>query len=131
MSTNTTQPGVVMLLRARRLGADHQRSPGIEDAIIEAQRRACRHAAEQLNARLVREYVEHGGTGTIGKRPVLRLLLDELRALRDVRYVIVAKPDRLARRRYDLATIQFELEAAGAELVVADQPLTTRKEVLA
>jgi DNA invertase Pin-like site-specific DNA recombinase len=129
MNTDTTQPGAVMLLRARHLGSDHLPSPGLEDAIIDAQRRACQHVAGQLNAQLVREYVEHGRTGAMDKRPTLRLLLDELRALRDVRYVIVAKADRLARRRDDLAAIQFELEAAGAELVSADQPLLTRKEV--
>jgi DNA invertase Pin-like site-specific DNA recombinase len=54
-------------------------------------------------------------------RPVLQLLLDELRALRDVDYVIITGYDRLARRRDDWAHLELEFEAAGVRLVIAPE----------
>lgn len=42
---------------------------------------------------------------------------DNLRRKRDLDYVIVHKVDRLARNRYDDATITYALQEAGAELV--------------
>lgn len=124
----TSQTNAVMLLRARHLGSDDQHSRAIERAMIAAQRQRCRQAADQLNAHLVREYVEYSGTGAIDKRPQLQLLLDELRMLRDVRYVIVSAGDRFTRQVSDWRAIQFELEAAGAELVIASE-VFTREEV--
>ena len=103
----------------------------IKRRMIAAQRAACEQAAEALKAKIIREYVEYGGTDGIDKRSELRLLLDELRALRDVRYVIVTHIDRLARTVTDWAAIRFELEAVGAELITAANVMHTenRQEV--
>jgi DNA invertase Pin-like site-specific DNA recombinase len=105
-----------MFLRARHLEQGSHDSK-IEHHMIGAQRAACKQAAKTLNLNIVREYVEYGGTGSIDKRPELRLMLDELRAIQDVRYMIVSSPDRLTRSTADWATIRLELEAAGVELI--------------
>ncbi len=116
-----------IFIRARSLGFGDQDS-WIEAAQAGYQRKVCSAAAEQLGAQPIREYIEHGGTGAIDKRPELRLMLDELRALHDARYVIVTSPDRLARKTTDWDAIRFELDAAGAELVIAGLVLA-RQEV--
>jgi DNA invertase Pin-like site-specific DNA recombinase len=129
MNTKTTQKRAVIFMRAREIGAFFGlRDLMIERTMIEWQREQCREAAQQLNAAVVREYEEHGGTGSIHKRPKLRLMLDELRALHDVDYVIVTGRDRLTRRAVDHAQICFELELANAELVIASE-IRQRKEV--
>lgn len=71
---------------------------------------------------------DHGAAARLHKRSQLRLLLDELRALRDVDYVIVAGVDRLTRNALDYEQIRFELELAGAELVIASE-VSVREEV--
>jgi DNA invertase Pin-like site-specific DNA recombinase len=121
MGKVSTVPQAVILLRARHIGGEDEQSRATAHAMITWQRRRCREAADRLDTRLVREYVEYGGAGPIDKRPQLRLMLDELRALRDARYVIVASHDRLARRKLDWQTILFELDAAGTELIVAHE----------
>lgn len=129
-ASTQTHSTAIIFLRARYLGQG-DRDREIELHMIAAQREACEQAAERLGAEIIREYVEYGGTSSIDKRPELRLLLDELRALRDVRYVIVTSPDRLARTMTDWTTIRFELEAAGAELIIASHTMSnrlTRKE---
>src|SRR2546430_13256424 len=97
MNTKTTQKRTVIFMRAREIGAFGLRDRMVEHAMIEWQREQCHETAQQLNAEVVREYEEHGGTGRLDKRPQLRLMLDELRALRDVDYVIVTRLDRLTR----------------------------------
>lgn len=118
MNTNDTK--AVMYLRARYRGSDADEYE-VEQRQIEAQRQACMQAAERMGVTLVREYAEHGGTGPIEGRPELRLMLNELTALRDVRYIFVTGLDRLARRAPDLHSIRLEIEAAGAELVTTDE----------
>ena len=117
----------VIFIRARSVGFG-DRDSWIAAAQVSYQREVCAAAAERLGARPIREYLDYGGTGSLDKRPELRLMLDELRALRDVRYVIVASPDRLARKTADWDAIRFELDAAGAELVIASE-LPARQEV--
>jgi DNA invertase Pin-like site-specific DNA recombinase len=58
-------------------------------------------------------------------------MLDELRVLRDLDYLIVTTPDRLTLRTDDWTAITFELAAAGTELIVASHTMSnrlTRKE---
>lgn len=125
MHNNITQPTAVIFLRARYQGSDG-RDGAHEQQMIAHQRAACRRAAKTLDAHIIREYVEHGGTGRLDKRPVLRLMLDELRALRDADYVIVTSPDRLTRTTHDTAAVLFEIDAAGAELVTAANIISTK-----
>jgi site-specific DNA recombinase len=115
---NTTQPTAVIFLRARHLGTDGS-DREVAQRMIAAQRTACEQRAEALGAQIIREYVEVGGTGGIDKRPALRLMLDELRALHDADYVVVTSPDRLARKTDDMVAIFLEIEAGGAQLVTA------------
>lgn len=127
MRNNIEQPTAVLLLRARHLSADGHDWEAEERAIA-LQRESCITAAEQLGAEVIAEYVEHGGAGSIAHRPRVRMMLDELRILRDVNYVIVDTADRLTRRVADWEEIRLELEAAGARLIVARELLDGREE---
>ena len=84
---------------------------------IPAQREACQAKAAELSAEVVAEYVDRGESAKTADRPELQALLARLEAQRDLDCVIVHKVDRLARNRYDDATITYALHEAGAELV--------------
>lgn len=124
MNNSSVQKRAVIFTRARDIGPGGQRNRHLEDGMIAAQRRQCLEAADRLNAEVIREYAERGGAGKLDNRPVLQLMLDELRALRDAEYVIVTSLDRLTRMsRQDWARLKLELEADGAELVIASDAL--------
>ena len=84
---------------------------------IPAQREACQAKASELDAEVVAEYVDRGESAKTADRPELKALLSRLEEKRDLDYVIVHKVDRLARNRYDDATITYALHEAGVELV--------------
>ena len=84
---------------------------------IPAQREACLGKAAELDAEMVGEYVDRGESAKTADRPELKKLLARLEAKHDLDYVIVHKVDRLARNRYDDATITYALQEAGAALV--------------
>lgn len=84
---------------------------------IPAQREACQAKAAELDAEVVAEYVDRGESAKTADRPELKALLARLDEKRDLDYVIVHKVDRLARNRYDDATITYALHEAGVELV--------------
>jgi DNA invertase Pin-like site-specific DNA recombinase len=118
----------VMFLRARDLGPQgHDRAA--EDRQIALQWERCQAVADDMGLTIIREYAEHGGTGSLDERPVLMLMLDELTALHDAAYVITYGLDRLARRSADLERLTLDLDTAGAELLVANQPYYTRQRV--
>lgn len=119
MNNANMQRRAVIFVRARDIGPGGQRDRHIEDGMIAAQRQQCLSVADRLNVEVVREYAERGGAGKLDNRPVLQLMLDELRALRDAEYVIVTSRDRLARTTDDWARLDLELEAAGATLLIA------------
>lgn len=73
--------------------------------------------AAELDAEVVAEYVDRGESAKTADRPELKALLARLEAERDLDYVIVHKVDRLARNRYDDATITYALHEADVELV--------------
>lgn len=108
----------VLFLHARPLGTDRQHDP-LASAAIARQRSQVQMTAARLGAEVVREYVEYGGGGGIGHRAELRLMLEELRMLRDVDYLITSDPAALGRSRADQTAVAFELEAAGVQLVTA------------
>ena len=129
MNALTTRQAV-LFLRARYLGpAGPDRTA--ETRQIDTQRQLCTEAARVLGAMVIGEYVEYGGTGAIDRRPRVQRLLDDLRTLGGIGYVIVSGLDRLARKRADLDTIELALDAAGTRLVIASGILTIRpsKEV--
>ncbi len=84
---------------------------------IPAQRDACQAKAAELDAEVVAEYVDRGESAKTADRPELKALLARLEEKRDLDVVIVHKVDRLARNRYDDATITYALHEAGVELV--------------
>lgn len=120
MITQRQTKRAAIWLRSRVIDSDGN-DYAAEERHIAAQRRACEHMAERLGAPVTHEYAEHGGTGAIEKRPMLRQMLDELLALPEVGYLIVAGMDRLARNTRDIEAIWLELEAAGVELVIAGE----------
>lgn len=132
MNTKQARRHAAMFIRTNTVNTNgEQRQRYSRDPFIDQQRALCRQSARSLNATLIREYVEHGSSGKLTNRPELRLMLDELRALRDLDYLIVTTPDRLTRRTDDWTTITFELAAAGTELVIATHTMSnrpTRKE---
>jgi hypothetical protein len=119
-----TQANAVVFLRARVLDADG-RNHASEMRHVESQRELCQAAAVQLDAVIVREYVEYGGTGPISARPILRQMLDDLATLLGIRYVLAANIDRLARMPADLTAIQEAIQANGAYVLNVDQLPTT------
>lgn len=84
---------------------------------IPAQREACQAKAAELDAEVVAEYADRGESAKTADRPALKELLARLEEKRDLDYVIVQQVDRLARNRYDDATIAYALHEAGIELV--------------
>lgn len=84
---------------------------------IPAQREACQAKAAEMDAEVVAEYVDRGESAKTADRPQLKELLARLEERRDLDFVIVHKVDRLARNRYDDATITYALHEAGVELV--------------
>ncbi|HEX8744045.1 MAG TPA: recombinase family protein [Thermoleophilaceae bacterium] len=97
--------------------AQARRNREPEGYSIPAQRDACLRKAAELDAEVVGEYVDRGESAKSAHRPQLQALLERVRSERDLNYVIVHKVDRLARNRYDDATISYSLHRAGVELV--------------
>jgi site-specific DNA recombinase len=97
--------------------AQARRNSEPEGYSIPAQREACQRKASALEAEVLAEYVDAGESAKTADRPQLRALLDRVERERDLDYVIVHKVDRLARNRYDDATISYALHNAGVELV--------------
>ncbi len=85
---------------------------------LPAQREGAERKAKNLNADVVRHFIERAESGTTtAHRPALQALLDFIKADGHIDYVIVHKVDRLARNRADDVAIVMQLRAAGAQLV--------------
>jgi site-specific DNA recombinase len=95
--------------------AKRNREP--EGYSIPAQREACLRKATTLDAEVVGEYVDRGESAKTADRAQLQALIERVKHERDLDFVIVHNVDRLARNRYDDATITYTLQAAGTELV--------------
>lgn len=106
----------IIFIRARHVGPDEKAATQMQ---VSRQREACQQAAQRLNAEVVHEYVELGGTDRLERRAVVRQLLAELDQTRDVDFVITYDADRLARRITDSAAITEAVTAAGAAIVFA------------
>ena len=96
--------------------AQARRNREPEGYSIPAQREACARKAAELGLQVVEEYVDRGESAKTTDRPALRALLERVKRERDLDYVIVHKVDRLARNRYDDATISYALHRAGVTL---------------
>jgi site-specific DNA recombinase len=99
--------------------AQARRNREPEGYSIPAQREACQRKAASMGVEIVGEYADRGESAKTADRPQLQALLERVRVERDLDAVIVHKVDRLARNRYDDATISYTLHAAGVELASA------------
>jgi DNA invertase Pin-like site-specific DNA recombinase len=127
MTDKQASPQAVLFLRTRQLGSSLSGRQA-EQRQLATGRNLCHQAAGQLGLVVIREYIERGDTGLIWQRPTLRLMLEELRTLHDAAYIIAACPDHLTRTLADRRTIELELAATGATLIVASQLPATRLE---
>ena len=99
-----------------------ERGGTAEGFSIPAQRDAVNRKADDLDARVVREFVDAGESARSADRDGLQTMLAFLTAS-PVTYCIVHKLDRLARNRADDVHIQQTLLAAGVTLVSATESI--------
>lgn len=90
---------------------------------ITAQRNACHHKAETMDAMVIDEYTDAGESARSSDRPQLQAMLSRLVNERDIDYVIVHKVDRLARNRADDVTINLMITKSGAQLVSVSEAI--------
>jgi site-specific DNA recombinase len=84
---------------------------------IPAQREANQREAERLGAVIIAEFVEKAESAKTADRPELQAMLQFIKELGCIAYVIVHKVDRLARSREDDVAINIAIRQAGAQLV--------------
>ncbi|WP_425343365.1 recombinase family protein [Pseudofrankia saprophytica] len=84
---------------------------------LPAQRDACEHKAESLDAEVVAEFVDRGESAKTADRREFQKMLVFVKQQGDIDYVILDKVDRFARNRRDDANIMFELKTVGTTLV--------------
>lgn len=85
---------------------------------IPAQREANKKKATAMGAKVVKEFVERGASGTTTRRPALQEMLRYLDEEGEgIDYVIVHKLDRLARNRADDVALNQRFDAHGIRLV--------------
>ena len=84
---------------------------------IPAQREACYRKAADLGAEVVDEYLDRGESAKTADRAALQVMMQRIRQLGDVDFVIVHKIDRLARNRADDANLTVAIYQHGAQLV--------------
>jgi site-specific DNA recombinase len=95
-----------------------------EGLSIPAQRQATERKATAVDARVVREYVEPGVSGgSLVKRTAFRQMVNDIRELRDVDYVIVWSVSRWARNQEDHWTARGLINRAGAKLISVKEPI--------
>jgi site-specific DNA recombinase len=82
---------------------------------IEGQRLACERYVEQLDATVIREYVEPGKTATSLRRPTLQQMLADLPELKPT-YVVFYDLSRVARDEFDAFWLLREIKHNGAKL---------------
>lgn len=89
-----------------------------EGISIPAQRQAVERKAIELNADIVREFVEPGKTATsIDKRPVFQEAVRFIRSERDIDYLIVYHFNRAFRNAVDAGVTRRDLAKAGCRIV--------------
>ncbi len=110
----------VIYLRVSSTGQLTGHNP--EGYSIEAQRQACERYAASLGARIVREYVEPGRTGTNTRRQALQQMLSELGEVRPT-YVIFYDLSRVAREESDAFWLLAQVKSHGAKLTSTREPV--------
>ncbi len=110
----------VIYLRVSSTGQLTGHNP--EGYSIEAQRLACESYAAGLGARIVREYIEPGRTGTNTRREALQQMLSELGEVRPT-YVIFYDLSRVAREESDAFWLLAQVKSHGAKLTSTREPV--------
>ena len=89
-----------------------------EGISIPAQREAGKRKAEQLDADIVREFVEPGRTATsIDKRPTFQEMVAWVKSQKDIDYVIVYHFNRVFRNSVDAGITKRDLKKVGTRVV--------------
>lgn len=119
-----TEVPVLLAVSYLRVSTREQAERGGTDEgfSIPAQRDANRRKADELGARIVREFVDAGESARSADRDGLQEMLAFIAATR-VQFCIVHKLDRLARNRADDVAIHQALLSAGVTLVSATESI--------
>ena len=88
---------------------------------IQAQKEACEYKAEQIDAIIVRHFVDRGKSARTMDRPALQEMLTFITENPHIQYVIVHKLDRLARNRADDVALNLLFAKLGVRLVSATE----------
>ena len=125
-STTTAEQGAPLVLAVSYLRVSTREQAergGTEEGFsIPAQREANLRKADELGARVVREFVDAGESARSADRDGLQDMLAFIAASR-VQFCIVHKLDRLARNRADDVKIHEALISAGVTLVSATESI--------
>jgi site-specific DNA recombinase len=88
---------------------------------ITEQQEVCEAKAMQLDAEVIEVYIDEAESARVADRPDLLRMMERIKTLKDVDYVIVHKLDRFSRDRFDEAILQLELRKAGAKFISATE----------
>ncbi|GAA3859772.1 recombinase family protein [Tessaracoccus defluvii] len=122
-STEAEAPVLLAVSNLRVSTREQAERGGTEEGFsIPAQRDANQRKADELGARVVREFVDAGESARSADRDGLRDMLAFIAASR-VQFCIVHKLDRLARNRADDVKIHEALINAGVTLVSATESI--------
>jgi site-specific DNA recombinase len=95
-----------------------------EGLSLPAQRTACERKVGAIGAEVAREYVEPGVSGgDLVKRTAFRQMIEDIRQLRDIDYVVVWSVSRWARNQEDHWTARGLINRAGAKLISVKEPI--------
>ena len=122
-STEEEAPVLLAVSYLRVSTREQAERGGTEEGFsIPAQREANQRKADELGARIVREFVDAGESARSADRDGLQDMLAFIAATR-VQFCLVHKLDRLARNRADDVKIHEALLAAGVTLVSATESI--------
>lgn len=87
---------------------------------VETQRHACIRRANELNAKIIHEYVEYGpASPDLSKRAILLTMLSDLDRRRTVSHVITYDHGCLAHNAPVYVRIMQAIEVTGADIAIA------------
>ncbi len=115
ISTNGRKRAAIYLRVSTADQAERNGEP--EGYSIPAQRGYCRGKADLLDAEVVIEYVDAGESAKSADRPQLQAMLERIRTVGDLDYVIVHKINRLARSMRDYVAITDFLDKHKVQFV--------------
>jgi DNA invertase Pin-like site-specific DNA recombinase len=117
--SETPKRAVSYLRVSTQRQADKDFNP--EGFSLPSQRQLNERKAAEMNATIVREFIDSGGSGRNINRKDLQRMLAYLKEDGGVDYVIVSYIDRFARRLRDHVLVKLAIEQTGAKLVSATE----------